>query len=93
MTANIAHEHDTARKIHIPIQINRKPYIAEKTPMTGAELKELGDIRAGINGRATISLACGDLASTDSRPICGQSVQSWRRDYDCTALHHNIPRS
>ena len=39
------HPHDT----HIPLQIDRNPVKATKTPMTGAEIKALGSVSANFD--------------------------------------------
>jgi hypothetical protein len=69
MTAQVELNDSKTKGVHIPIQIDRRPHIAEKTPMTGAELKALGRVDPAFDLFLVVPGPGDDQLIADDQPI------------------------
>jgi len=65
----VSHDQPATKATKIAIHIDRKQVFAEKTPMTGAELKALGDVNPTFDLFLVVSGPGDDQLIADDQPI------------------------
>jgi len=65
----VSHDQSAAKAIKIAIHIDRKQVFAEKTPMTGAELKALGGVNPAFDLFLVIPGPGDDQLISDDQPV------------------------